>query len=1266
MNFKSGFKTVLAVLVLFCCFAYLWGCGGGSSSGGTVSNPAAAGSGNILSGRILIADGVLTSVLLLDSRINRSVQADASTGKKLVKDAEVWIEDASEIHTKTDQDGNYTLENVPSGKRKVVSKYASADKKTEFKMRSVEVDIDDKTQAPKMSDLELKEAKNSVSGILRDHDGKPLPAGTVLTLWGEKFTVGEGGKFTSPPLPDGFEKEDIKVAATPKTEAMTIKAPFITQKEAPAQIEVSLPEKGQKGKSFPVAFLMARKGGVPASKVGPGEQLTLIAEAQDVDPEDASRLNIEWDATKGTLATSAANPFQAIWTAPSQPGMVAISIRISDPQGAWSSVKLMILVGLDQPPPGPIDIEPPQIAALTPASGATFVSATETLVLRFNEALASSTVDSAHVSALGGSSPIPVLVSLNPDGYSVNVSPITGWPANVPLKVAVTGIRDVFGNLSPAFVLSFAGFVFSPPIPPTPVSTITTPIVASPPAVLTQFLAPLSSATDVLVDSSVTAQFSSSIALDSLTPSNFIVARGGVTLSGGLSLDPGGVTIRFKPDSPFPYSSIITVTLGTGLKDRNGLSLPASFSWSFSVQAPPQQTPGTTNTFVIQPGPEGKDTCYGTVYLTDGRPNQETLYMGGWGDYYYDFFEFDLAQAPMANNTVKVTLYLFSNPYPEGGDPGFQINRITQAWTEAGVTLANNPSSVFYKNFGIFVHGSWSQVDITDLYKSWKDGTYPNFGIKLAPTNSNRTNGAIYSSDNLDTAHRPKLLIEYTSGWAVDATPPTVALTSIASASTNVYPIPVTVTFSEPVTGFDSTKLVITNGTVNAFSGSGAVYTFNLVPTSIGTVTVNIPANAAQDSSNNGNLVAPAFARFFDNVAPTIFSVIPVENATNIATNTQITVTFSEPMATSTISASTFTVASGGTLLAGVLSMSSNGMIATFSPNSTFPYGSLITVNISTGVKDTVGNSLSIAKTWTFSPIKPMPDLTIQLHASNPVLPFSGTGFDYTRVSNPSVIKVNGTYYMFYDGLPNGNEDETGVATSSDGVTWYRPSTPISHVNPQGWFSYRQTPVGSVIFDESVFKYWFRGDTGSGENWGYATSTNGFLWSYLPQNPLTPLLGLQRLVKFGGIYHAYRYRNADGLTYHTTSTDGANFVDQGTLNVTGKTLVAIGTYTYQGIDFLFSIWSAPTGYFHGYSKDGVTFKFSQNPIAITPETQNWVVGGTPITVASSAFSIESVMIENSQIKFWGTTGVGNINWGFGNCVIWYGSASEPDFSFVLE
>jgi hypothetical protein len=101
---------------------------------------------------------------------------------------------------------------------------------------------------------------------------------------------------------------------------------------------------------------------------------------------------------------------------------------------------------------------------------------------------------------------------------------------------------------------------------------------------------------------------------------------------------------------------------------------------------------------------------------------------------------------------------------------------------------------------------------------------------------------------------------------AYDGTAPTVAMSSATPNSTNTSPIPVTVQFSETVTGFLAGDIIPTNGTVNNFTAvDGDTYTFDLAPTGPGPlmVSASIAAGVAVDTAGNSNTAAPQLSRTY-------------------------------------------------------------------------------------------------------------------------------------------------------------------------------------------------------------------------------------------------------------------------------------------------------------------------------------------------------------------------------------------------------------------
>ncbi len=86
---------------------------------------------------------------------------------------------------------------------------------------------------------------------------------------------------------------------------------------------------------------------------------------------------------------------------------------------------------------------------------------------------------------------------------------------------------------------------------------------------------------------------------------------------------------------------------------------------------------------------------------------------------------------------------------------------------------------------------------------------------------------------------------------------PTVVLSSTVSSSTSATTIPVTATFSQAVNGLTSANITATNATVGTVSGSGTTFTFNVMPTASGTVTVMVGADVSSSTaSSTGNVAS--------------------------------------------------------------------------------------------------------------------------------------------------------------------------------------------------------------------------------------------------------------------------------------------------------------------------------------------------------------------------------------------------------------------------
>jgi len=104
-----------------------------------------------------------------------------------------------------------------------------------------------------------------------------------------------------------------------------------------------------------------------------------------------------------------------------------------------------------------------------------------------------------------------------------------------------------------------------------------------------------------------------------------------------------------------------------------------------------------------------------------------------------------------------------------------------------------------------------------------------------------------------------------------------------------------------------------------------------------------------------------------DSTPPTVISINPDTNAAGVLLGRSVSATFSEALDSTTVTTTTFSLAttSGSTPVTGTVSYSGNTMV--FKPNANLSSGTSYTATITTAVKDLAGNALAIAKVWSFA-----------------------------------------------------------------------------------------------------------------------------------------------------------------------------------------------------------------------------------------------------------------------------------------------------------
>jgi predicted GH43/DUF377 family glycosyl hydrolase len=156
---------------------------------------------------------------------------------------------------------------------------------------------------------------------------------------------------------------------------------------------------------------------------------------------------------------------------------------------------------------------------------------------------------------------------------------------------------------------------------------------------------------------------------------------------------------------------------------------------------------------------------------------------------------------------------------------------------------------------------------------------------------------------------------------------------------------------------------------------------------------------------------------------------------------------------------------------------------------------------------------------------------------SNPILS-PEIGWESFQVGEPSVIKVDSTYHMWYfGGTGIGTDAKIGHATSIDGMIWTRdPQNPV--LIPSEQWETTNLEHHEVIFDSGVFKMWFSGWDGVHWRIGYAISLDGTSWTKSLRNPVFGLGSIDSwddfhvsgptVINDNGIYKMW-YSGYDGI-----------------------------------------------------------------------------------------------------------------------------------------
>lgn len=174
-------------------------------------------------------------------------------------------------------------------------------------------------------------------------------------------------------------------------------------------------------------------------------------------------------------------------------------------------------------------------------------------------------------------------------------------------------------------------------------------------------------------------------------------------------------------------------------------------------------------TLTLQPNPAaGKDTY---VYLTapdDNWEDRDWITAGaGAADISRAYLQFNLNLLPENAIITSASLGLVYWYTSNAAIAPIGAYAVLGAWTETGITWDDQPvfatTAEYTVNIPAGVTDGFHYWYISDLVRSWWDGSQVNFGVMLKDTNESTEEAwkRFYSSDWGTAAERPKLIITY-------------------------------------------------------------------------------------------------------------------------------------------------------------------------------------------------------------------------------------------------------------------------------------------------------------------------------------------------------------------------------------------------------------------------------------------------------------------------------------------------------------------------
>ncbi len=505
---------------------------------------------------------------------------------------------------------------------------------------------------------------------------------------------------------------------------------------------------------------------------------------------------------------------------------------------------------------------------------------------------------------------------------------------------------------------------------------------------------PSPNATGVAISASVTATFSE--AVTNVSGTTFVLTQSGNPVTGTVTYSSGTLTATFTPSAALLPSTAYSAQLSSAISDLQGAPL-LSTSWTFTTAA------DTTAPMVVSTNPAANATGVGLTSTV------QAIFTEPVANATMTTFTLKDNVTPITGTVTTSAINKSATFTPAAALPASTL--LTATLTTAITDLAGNPLASAPVTW-TFTTGADTVAPTLVMTTPASNATgvavnstvvarFDEAVANATTTTFTLMNGATAIPGTVTTSAVNKTATFTPTSQLPASTVLTATLTTgITDVAGNPLAAPATWTFT---TGADmvAPTLVLTIPTTNAtvvalispviaqfdeaVNATMATFTLKNGATAIpGTVTTNagnktatftptstLPANTVltatltagvADLAGNPLTGAPiiwSFTTAPDTTAPMLVSTTPSANATGVSITAPIVATFDEAVINAT--STTFTVMAGVTPIAGTVTTNMVNKTATFTPSAQMPANTLLTITLTAGITDIVGNPLSSA-----------------------------------------------------------------------------------------------------------------------------------------------------------------------------------------------------------------------------------------------------------------------------------------------------------------